>query len=921
MFQERKEPMNKKCIATCVFLTLFASASGGSLRTWCGPSGEQDWSASTNWVDGLVAMTNDTAYFPQNSAYHSNGTGKRRYWFKVAPPPDFTGVILTTNEFASKDFYSNNEYYNQAFLPTVELEAGSGAAWTVSGDGGVVATAGIEAHIAPSFAGVVDVRKGGVFSAPDDLNSAVRFIGSGTLQLSRGHQFRQVGSFAGNVVLPQDDPVSDADLAALQSSAVRLADGQTLSFDSGEFAMRPVLPIESFADAPGKWTFNGTTYAEGNIPSGPFNPLPPYVLDGELWLTDEPAQIHSAWYTNRMFRITDDWGMSFRYWPELPSGTRITAEKRADGKTRSHCISGNFGILFSGNSPVNTGNYAGSDIQLAENAYGFVIDLYRSDPKPKIMWMAKSVRTKYRSMYEEEIGIKLNAAMDVTVSMMKGIMTVTLEQDGKSASYSHDFTSMQRKFANGVYVGFAAYTSWWGDDKDMAWARNRISNFSGWSRSDADGPGWTEIDNAADFSIYDSEKWSHRKVTRISSTAETTNNAALFVDGGIQMTDSVSNNASVVISKKTFNLSRPMRFKCRFKSSEPYWRSDAHAYISFLFGQNNVSTLGSAAKWAGTYYNNNFGTWSQGIDLVWDPNYGYQTLSYSYHTNTGKRVSLASHSESFGATASTLCAATFPPEKDICADLIWNPSGSFKFIASVGTRDLSKDGRSGYRTWNGLDGYERYAEFTNRSLSVGVTALCRETSYAALTLEELKVMRMNAVAGGKLPMLTVPDNASSSIMAGDAFAGQTLSVIDMERLDLGGDSTLRIMPQSNSTKVGIALLSSAGATLVAEEGAKVSLGGKLAFASDPDETGLVLSGDVSFDGSLSVSIPTSWKAYRCAPIVVVDASETVEGLPSDSTGIPIVDADGAVDSRKYVLSVRDGKLLLDFRKGLSVVVR
>ena len=75
MFQERKEPMNKKCIATCVFLTLFASASGGSLRTWCGPSGEQDWSAATNWVDGLVAMTNDTAYFPQNSAYHSNGTG------------------------------------------------------------------------------------------------------------------------------------------------------------------------------------------------------------------------------------------------------------------------------------------------------------------------------------------------------------------------------------------------------------------------------------------------------------------------------------------------------------------------------------------------------------------------------------------------------------------------------------------------------------------------------------------------------------------------------------------------------------------------------------------------------------------------------------------------------------------------------
>ena len=304
--------MNKKCIATCVFLTLFASASGGSLRTWCGPSGEQDWSAATNWVDNIVATGDDVAYFPQNSAYHSNGTGKRRYWFKVAPPPDFTGVILTTNEFASKDFYSNNEYYNQAFLPTVELETGNGAAWTVSGDGGVVATAGIEAHIAPSFAGVIDVRKGCEFSVPDNLNSAVRFVGAGTLKLSKGTQFRQAERFAGNVVLPEGESVSGADLTGLQSASVQLADGQTLSFDPGELAMRPVLPIESFADAPGKWTFNGTTYAEGNIPSGPFNPLPPYVQNGELWLTDEPAQIHSVWYTNRMFRVTDDWGDEFQ---------------------------------------------------------------------------------------------------------------------------------------------------------------------------------------------------------------------------------------------------------------------------------------------------------------------------------------------------------------------------------------------------------------------------------------------------------------------------------------------------------------------------------------------------------------------------------------------------------------------------------
>ena len=921
---------NKAQVIKTLFTALIVSVSsyiyGGALRTWCGPSGEQDWSAATNWVDQLVAKTNDTAYFPQNNAYHVNGTGKRRYWFKVAPPADFTGVILTTNEFTSGDFYGASSYYNQSFVPTVELEVGSGAEWTVSGDGGVIATPGIEARIGQDFRGVVEVKKGSAFDLFDTLNSAVRFIGAGTLNLSDGRQLQQAERFSGSVVLSQGVSASGANLAALQSASLSLSDGQTLSFDATDLAMRPVVPIESFADAPGKWTFNGTTYAEGNIPSGPFNPLPPYVQDGELWLTDEPAQIHSAWYTNRLFRVFDDWGMSFRYWPELPSGTRVTSEKRADGKTRSQCISGKFGVLFSGNSPVNIGNSAGSEISLAENAYGFVIDLYRSDPQAKIQWMTKSSAVKYRSMHEDELGIKLNAAMDITVSMLRGVMTVTLEQDGKSASFSHDFTSMQRKFSNGMYVGFAAYTSWWGDDKAMAWARNRISNFSGWSRSDAEGPGWVEIENAADFSICDQEKWSHRKVTRTSSTTETTNNATLFVDGGIKLTDSVASNASVVISKTSFgNLSAPMRFKYRFKSYDPYWEEDANAYISFLLGQNNISTLGAAAKWLGdegkNYYRNYFGTWGQGVDLVWDANYGRQTFSYSYHTTAGKRVSYEAPDESFGATSSTLIAATFPPEKDICADLVWNPSGSLKFIGSVGAKDLSKEGRSGYAIWRGLDEKDRYSEFTNMNFSVGITAMCRETSYASIMLEEMKITRMNAVAGGNVPKIIVPANAAATIKAGEAVPGQSLAVMNVERLELSEGSSLGVMPESNSTKVGISSVSSAGATLAAAQGAKLSLVNELSITSAPDEVGLVVSGDISFGSSLTISIPVSWKKYRADPITVIDASGAADAFSGGVAGITFVDADGIVDSGKYELSVKDGKLLLDFRKGMTVIVR
>ena len=339
-------------------------------------------------------------------------------------------------------------------------------------------------------------------------------------------------------------------------------------------------------------------------------------------------------------------------------------------------------------------------------------------------------------------------------------------------------------------------------------------------------------------------------------------------------------------------------------------------------GQNNSSTLGWAAKWdeSSSSYYNYFGTWGQGIDLVWDANYGREALSYSYHTNTGKRVS-ANVSESYLATGSTLAAATFPPEKDYAADLIWNPTGTFKFIASIAPRDLSSDGRAGYRIWNGLNDVAKYSEFTNRALSVGLTAVCRKTSYAEITLKELKIMRMNAVAGGNVPRIIVPANAAATIKAGEAVPGQSPAVMNVERLELSEGSSLGVMPESNSTKVGISSVSSAGATLAAAQGAKLSLVNELSITSAPDEVGLVVSGDISFGSSLTISIPVSWKKYRAAPITVIDASGAADAFPGGVAGITFVDADGIVDSGKYELSVTDGKLLLDFRKGMTVIVR
>ena len=116
------------------FIAFAMLPCAADVRTWCGPSGEQDWNAATNWVDEAVPTGADTAYFPHNAADNPNGTGRRRYCFKVAPPADFTGMVLTTNEFWSVDGQSLS-YLNRSFRTRLELVVSDGASWTVSGNG------------------------------------------------------------------------------------------------------------------------------------------------------------------------------------------------------------------------------------------------------------------------------------------------------------------------------------------------------------------------------------------------------------------------------------------------------------------------------------------------------------------------------------------------------------------------------------------------------------------------------------------------------------------------------------------------------------------------------------------------------------------------------------------------------------------
>lgn len=909
-------------ILVALFAVFVMLSCEAAVRTWCGPSGEQDWSAATNWVDEAVATGSDTAYFPHNAAYHPNGTGRRRYWFKVAPPDGFTGTILTTNEMWSLDGQSSS-HLNKSFRTKLELGVADGAIWTVAGDGCVVATEGVAARISGDFAGTIEVRAGDSFSVPAAINGKVRFVGAGTLALSSGAQFNQAEAFAGSIILPPSESVRDATLTPLQNSSLQLGDGQTLAFDADALAYSQITKMESFAEAPGKWSFNGTAWADGNLPSGPFNKSPPYVLDGELWLTDEPAQIHTAWYTNRTFRLTDDWGMSFTYWPELPSDTRITTEERADGKTRGHCICGYFGILFSRTSPTNVGRRASDGtVSLADDARGFLIDLYRDDPQAKVMWLAESNYNNYRSVLENELGgIKLNAKMEVAVSMVRGEMTVTLKQDGKSATFSHDFTAMGTRAAEGCYIGLGGSSSWWGDEYAVPWVRNRVSNFRAWYRDETDGAGWAAIDNSSEFDIGDPSKWDYRKVTRTSATAETTNNASLFVADGVRLTDAATSNCAFIISKANPpKRSVPMCFSYRFKTADPAWTATEYGQITFLFGSNSSSTRSNGASWSSPAYGNTFGAWTGGIDWIWNANNGEVSLNEAYHSS-GTRRSVAA-SDSFGSMGSTYAAAMASPEKDLRADIVWNPNGTFKTFVSVAAQDHTGEGRCGYCTYTGLAEKNNYANFTNRTdWTVGVKAVCRNKAYAAITLTDLSIRRLAAAVGGEAGTLSVPAGAAASIKAGEAMDGQTSPVLSVASLDLGAGATLTVRPESSQTRVNVASVGSSGAMLAAANGATVLLGDTLTIDATPDSAGLTLAGNVVCGESISLVVPDTWRRYRNGPIVAIDASGITDSFDVDPANVTVATESGAIPASKYSVSVSQKKLLLTFGKGFSFIVR
>jgi len=443
---------------TLAFSLVFASTAlslSADQITWRGGSGDKEWSDSANWTP-TVPDGNDEVVFPLDQNHTS---------IRLTPPLSYTGTMSTSK---GPDDTGNN------LLPTIlTLEVLEGAAWKVAGEGIVAATSGMADRLSPDFHGVVDVRAGQAFVVPSTLAADVRFIGSGRLVLDAETRMDYLTGFGGRLSVPAGMSVSPASIAPAQQHEIELGNGAQLNFTEPVLAYGGTHPISDWNEE--GWAGNcflATQTAPVDLDDTPM------VIDdaGGLVLINDAAQTRTAWFTNRVFRLTDSWGVKFRWTPSLPADSKYTQA----GMAQSFC--GTFSFLMQHGGPNNIG--CDTWRVPANGGFGLHVYTYRGDNAQSVKWNLGFNKDNYgygAAIKEANLcGIRLDEAIDFAISCHDGIVTAVMMQGDKSFSLQRTFKPYLKACGAGVHLGFAASSNYWSEWKTVPWHRQTISDFRGW---------------------------------------------------------------------------------------------------------------------------------------------------------------------------------------------------------------------------------------------------------------------------------------------------------------------------------------------------------------------------------------------------------------------------------------------------------
>ena len=901
--------------------------------TWTGHDGSSAYTNSTvrweaeTWSPQAPGPT-DTAYFPPNSA---------NCCFLVTPPADFVGLIATTNHMAYQSGYATT--FTQPTYIRVSPELSS--AWKVTGSGTLIVTNGVTAaNIDAAFCGTIMVPAGECFTATADISEEVEYTGNGELTITTAAQLNRVFGFHGKLVKDGDALGAMAkELVSYQGRELSLADGEA-------FALNPNL-VNLGATEKMKGAFGGSYWSvNSNHAVEEFGhyydktPAPTTLADGTFVMADCPGQRTTAWYKGRKLRIGDDWGMKFQLIVTTPDPSQVTAKGKYQANT-----SGAFSIvmkdatgdeIYSADTTFDSARYVA-----APHCYGTCWYFWNNNYHMMWRWDSNSYNTD--GIWPEKLGLwglnvrtlpEATDPIDIDVTCVRGVMSVTVGKNGRSFTYRRDFSSYMRTLGTGIHVGIGAESYGSAFSSDTAfWSLISIRNFSGWVRSREATEAW-EVQT--DVSTLSTANYTNETVEIANGAVVTNyNEAAYTTTGGIRLMTPTADYDKTVLrytrgglcslylldSTACYLVSYDMQ-----AGDKKYSDRWGGLHVGLVGGRNPdwIMTSGSRYGIARTDFGINKEVWVYGPYFYHNfrGNTGTGLLQFCTNAGGGKSRELGHDLEKIGGEA----AVAAPENLNLHYDMFYDGIG-YGLAADYRTSPVS--GTSGGTSYSVIDRYDKdyFKAFVTVAskentkdprMRPAVWAGC-DNNTVNLVLTGITVKKLVDNVNAYVPStLEVGAGKTSSVALTPSHPASATPVATVREVALGTAATLNVTTADSAARLAIEQITANGAaTLAAVGNGSVRLGGALRLGTADAKLSLV--GSVSFEtDTLDVTIPQATYAAR-RPTEVLDLSgATVATLPET---VRVRTEDGTDVTARTRPAFEKGRLLLFPPRGFAILVR
>ena len=862
------------------FLVLGACAARAD-ATWKGARFDlnADWSAAGNW-DGDVPTGNAVATI----GYAADNTANFRV-LGLTPPADFTGTI--------KVAYDTTDW-NTCFHNTLKLTVPEGAAWTVSGNGMLYASEALSARLAPDFTGVVVVTNGAVFTVSTSMNDAVEFVGDGRLVVSEPKRLMHISGFTGTLVWAGETALAPTDTTALQLRRLELADGASVSYAERFLSANAAIKIGDWSEAPDDWSYGGRSGTHDTLAFDTRLAHP--NADGSLALVTDPQQVHSAVYTGRRLKIHDNWGVSFRYTPEIPADSAV-----AQAGWRS-TWSGTFGFFMVPEPPSEGMTYAAP---LSTLAHGFKMYFYKGgDINPYVGWFRGADVDPNQRVVQSALdatgGPSLRQPMDITMSCQNGLMTVTLRQGGRYFAFTRDARNnkyLLRDIPNGFYLAFGAASDWWNASEtthEVPWSKHTVSNFRGWYRAREAGR-W--VADSRSFYPFTAANCTARRYTEAGKFVE--NAAALESDGSFKLESNGARLGNIIRLSQALDRRQRHLIAYDIVYGDGTDRENTE-YFKFGF----TRATDALSSWLYRWDASNKAITQEG----WN-NYVYPfCVSVYWYGGRARCLTTRPTNDQGGADVGWSAYISYPKmlkNQTAHTSLVYDGGKSLYYQAQSAQHvtDANFEALADYSTARGGDGNNMFFLMSSYNTWGQVDAWLRDFTVKKLTdNQEVYLSGEVSVAPGATARFQ-----ADALKADSAHPAATLAGVA-----LGAGATLEVT--GSKAAVETVRVNGSGATLAAT--AATTLGGFFVYTGAAPEEGLALTGDVALaDGGAVFTIPADWRDCK-TPIVLLRAPAAA--LPSTFSVV----SDAGLDlTARANARVSDGTVRICFARGMTVLVR